>query len=93
MSIKKSSKNSLKTPDIDILKLAILLAKVSSNLDLEGLKALVSYCSAFVQDAEFQKVFKVARSIIRDEGLGDVGCDDWLVSSLYLIYEKDAENF
>lgn len=95
MSIKKSAKNSLKAPDKEILRLALLMARIALSLDCEGLRSLIGYCSAFLSDSEFQRVFKIARSFILDQSVAGVGCDDWLVSSLYSLYDPsvNAGNF
>lgn len=93
MSIKKSSKNNLKAPDSEILRLALLMAKISSTLDSTGLKSLVFYCSAYLEDAEFQRVFRTARTFASVLSYQGVGCDDWLVEALYAIYHSDAEIF
>lgn len=93
MSIKKSSKSSLKAPDSEILRLALLLARISTNLDYTGLRGLIFYCSAYLEDSEFQQVFRTARAFVATKGHNGISCDDWLVETLYAIYVSDAEKF
>lgn len=96
MSTKKSLRNNLKIPDAELLRLALLLAGIARKLDDNGLQSFVVYCSAFLQDQEFQKVFKTARGFVKDSSTQGMGCDDWLVSQLYVIYDPNdahAEKF
>lgn len=93
MSTKKSSKSSLKAPDSEILRLALLMARISTDLDYAGLRGLIFYCSAYLEDSEFQRVFRTARSFVSAKGVNGISCDDWLVETLYAIYISDAENF
>lgn len=93
MSIKKSSKNNLKNSEQTLFRLSVILAKICTKLDQEGLKTFIHYSSAFLEDQDFQKVFKLSREFIKNSSKDGISCDDWLIENLYLLYNNGAEFF
>lgn len=63
------------------------------DLDQGGLRNFIHYCSAFLEDQDFQKVFKLSRTFLKDRSKNDICCDDWLVENLYFLYNDSAEKF
>jgi hypothetical protein len=69
------------------------LTKICLDLNRGSLIEFIDYCSAFLEDQDFQKVFKLSRSFLKDQNKQSVSCDDWLVESLYFLYNDGAEKF
>lgn len=93
MSTKKSSKTSLKNSDHTNFSLAVILAKICKDLNQEALQKFIEYCSAYLEDQDFQKVFKISRTFLKNRSKNGICCDDWLVENLYFFYNDSAVFF
>lgn len=86
-------RNQGKIDDKSLLILALILAKITLELDHEGLVRHVKYCSANLYDAEFFRLFKITRSILSQKSCKKISCEDWLVTQLYSVYNTGGDEF